>query len=31
VIPRHKRSSRYRIAHGLKILSTDLSSKLSKI
>jgi hypothetical protein len=31
VIPRHKRSSRYRIAHGWKILSTDLSSKLSKI
>jgi hypothetical protein len=31
VIPRHKWSSCYRIAHGWKRLSMDLSSKLSKI
>jgi hypothetical protein len=31
VIPRHGRSSRYRIAHGWKSFSMDLSSKLSKI
>ena len=31
VIPRHEWSSRYRIAHGWKRLSMDLSSKLSKI